>query len=344
MIKKVPKFQSSKYVWFDLNTSPKELRLDTLRCGQSFRWQSVQDHWVCTLGEQLYLLKESAHSVFYGVPEDEAKNSKLVKHMDQTLRDYFQLELLSLEKAYERWSRLDTNFKTKAIHFQGIRMLRQDPWENLICFICSSNNNITRISQMVHKLCIHFGSKIATLDDTDYYGFPTLASLAEEGTESKLRQLGFGYRAKYIAQTAQKIKKEHPEQQEAWVADLRKLSYEETKQTLITLPGVGPKVADCICLMSMDHAEAIPVDTHVWQIAARDYGFGNKQNKTLTTVLYNQIGDHFRTLFGEHSGWAHSVLFSAELKGFEKRLALDSIEHSIVETPDTLDRKKQRIK
>jgi N-glycosylase/DNA lyase len=57
----------------------------------------------------------------------------------------------------------------------------------------------------------------------------------------------------------------------------------------------------------MDHAEAIPVDTHVWQIASRDYGFGKKQNKTLTTLLYNEIGGHFRTLFGQHSGWAHSV-------------------------------------
>ncbi|KAI8334721.1 DNA glycosylase [Chlamydoabsidia padenii] len=304
---KVPKYQSARYVWFDLKISPKELRLDSLRCGQSFRWQSIQDQWACVLNGKLYVVKESPHSVFYGVPEQEAGRKELVDEMERTLRDYFQLDLLSLEKAYGRWSKIDTNFKNKAVHIQGIRMLRQDPWENLICFICSSNNNITRITQMVHKLCLHFGSKIATLDDTDYYNFPTLASLASDGIESKLRQLGFGYRAKYISQTAQKILKEHPDEQEAWLTSLRQLPYEETKQALITLPGVGPKVADCICLMSMDHAEAIPVDTHVWQIASRDYGFGKKQNKTLTTILYNQIGGHFRTLFGQHSGWAHSV-------------------------------------
>ncbi|CAO3598136.1 unnamed protein product [Absidia cylindrospora] len=340
----VPKFKSTGYVWFDLKTSPRELRLDTLRCGQSFRWRAAQDQWACVLKGQLYVLKESPNSIFYGVPELESKDKKLVQEMDRTLRDYFQLDLLSLEKAYARWCGLDPNFKTKAVHFQGIRMLRQDPWENLVCFICSSNNNITRITQMVHKLCIHFGSKIATLDDTDYYSFPSLASLAKDGTETKLRQLGFGYRAKYIAQTAQKIIKEHPDEQEAWLHSLRELPYEETKQTLITLPGVGPKVADCICLMSMDHAEAIPVDTHVWQIASRDYGFGKKQNKTLTTILYNQIGDHFRTLFGEHSGWAHSVLFSAELKSFEHRLLQehDSVNSSL--DNDSSLRKKQRIK
>jgi N-glycosylase/DNA lyase len=66
-----------------------------------------------------------------------------------------------------------------------------------------------------------------------------LDALAADGIESKLRQLGFGYRAKYISQTAQKIKKEHPDEQEAWLAGLRQLPYEDTKQALITLPGVG---------------------------------------------------------------------------------------------------------
>jgi N-glycosylase/DNA lyase len=65
------------------------------------------------------------------------------------LEDYFQLKKVSLEACYKRWSKLDANFAKKAVHFQGIRILRQDPWENLISFICSSNNNINRISQMV---------------------------------------------------------------------------------------------------------------------------------------------------------------------------------------------------
>lgn len=59
--------------------------------------------------------------------------------------------------------------------------------------------------------------------------------------------------------------------------------------------------------MSLDHPESIPVDTHVWQIASRDYGF-NKRGKTLTSKLYIEVGDHFRLLFGEYSGWAHSVI------------------------------------
>ncbi|KAI8074802.1 DNA glycosylase [Gongronella butleri] len=316
---KVPSLLLSQLVWHDLKVTPRELRLDTLRCGQSFRWKQVQEHhWACALQGQLYVLKEDPLTVYYGMAPNEAEDPQAVSRTAGALRDYFQLDLLSLDDAYQRWNKADPHFNARARFFPGIRMLRQDPWENLICFICSSNNNIARISQMVDKLCSHFGPKIATLDGTDYYGFPALEKLATTQTESKLRALGFGYRAKYIHQTAHMLKDVHPDD---WLMSLRKMDYEDTKAALITLPGVGPKVADCICLMSMDHAEAIPVDTHVWQIATRDYGFSKKSTtKTMSPALYKDIGDHFRKLFGSFSGWAHSVLFSAELKVFESKL------------------------
>lgn len=225
------------------------------------------------------------------------------------LKNYFQLDKVSLDDCYKRWSKIDPNFAKKAIHFQGIRMLRQDPWENLISFICSSNNNISRISQMIDKLCARFGEKVATLNDEPFYDFPTLDALIKDGdTEKELRELGFGYRAKYIANTAKKIKSDHTKQGEKWLRTLRSKTYQEAKEALMELQGVGPKVADCVCLMSLDHSESIPVDTHVWQIAHRDYGF-NKKGKSLTSKLYIEIGDHFRLLFGDYSGWAHSVSF-----------------------------------
>lgn len=73
---------------------------------------------------------------------------------------------------------------------------------------------------------------------------------------------------------------------------------------------VGPKVADCIALFSMDKPSCIPVDTHVLQIATRDYGL---KIKTLNAKTYASIGDTFEKVFGEHAGWAHSVLFAADL-------------------------------
>ena len=79
------------------------------------------------------------------------------------------------------------------------------------------------------------------------------------------------------------------------------------------LSGIGPKVADCILLMSLDKTDAIPVDTHMFQIAAKSYLPHLKGCKSVTDKVYWEIGDHFRSLYGDYAGWAHSVLFSADL-------------------------------
>ena len=80
------------------------------------------------------------------------------------------------------------------------------------------------------------------------------------------------------------------------------------------LSGIGPKVADCILLMSLDKTDAIPVDTHMFQIAAQKYLPHLRQHKSVTDKVYMEIGNHFRGLYGPYAGWAHSVLFSADLR------------------------------
>ena len=78
-------------------------------------------------------------------------------------------------------------------------------------------------------------------------------------------------------------------------------------------------MADCICLMSLDKVGAIPVDTHVWQIALQDYKLKKISSvKSLNATNYKAIGDLFRSIFGEYAGWAHSVLFAADLKQFKE--------------------------
>jgi len=96
--------------------------------------------------------------------------------------------------------------------------------------------------------------------------------------------------------------------------------YRKAHDELLQLQGVGPKVADCVCLMGLGWGESVPVDTHVWQIAQRDYKFGKGKHKSLTKATYDAIGDHFRNLWGKEAGWAHSVLFAADLKTFSGRL------------------------
>jgi N-glycosylase/DNA lyase len=273
------------------------------------------------------------------------------------LTSYFNLPI-SLTALYAHWSAADPVFARRSPPFTGIRILNQPSWEALVAFICSSNNNIARIGQMVSKLCLHYGPYLGTLpngmaggdDGEPLHDFPSPQALAVDGVEQKLRELGFGYRARYIAQTARII----TEHGDAWLDSLRnplspalgghpvvaastsatpaassgtndgqERSYKAAHEALLTLPGVGPKVADCVCLMGLGWAEAVPVDTHVWQIATRDYKFGGgkAKMKTFNKAVHDAVGDHFRGIWGEYAGWAQSVLFTSNLKSFAEQAA-----------------------
>jgi N-glycosylase/DNA lyase len=277
-------------------------------------------------------LKQDASHIYYKVtwptptppsPDD----------TESLLQEYFNLRP-KLSDLYEQWSNADANFKKRAVKFTGIRILKQDPWEALVGFICSSNNNIARISQMVNNLCLHYGPLLGEVDGSPIHDFPRPEALISPNFESDLRTLGFGYRAKYLAKTAMDVAKV---KSTGWLESLQNMEenigtdskdlevggrpgYRKAHEELLTLQGVGPKVADCVCLMGLGWGEAVPVDTHVWQIAQRDYKFGRGKHKSLTKATYDAVGDHFRQLWGYEAGWAHSVLFAADLKTFAVRL------------------------
>nr|XP_015203580.1 PREDICTED: N-glycosylase/DNA lyase [Lepisosteus oculatus] len=133
--------------------------------------------------------------------------------------------------------------------------------------------------------------------------------------ESTLRELGFGYRARFVQQSAKHILDTGGPD---WLESLRDVPYLEAQSALRTLPGVGLKVADCVCLMSLDKPGAVPIDTHVWQIARRDYlpdlGSGHR---SLTDRVYRDIGEAGAATTGSGPG-ASSVLFCADLKKFQR--------------------------
>ncbi|KAI5466273.1 DNA glycosylase [Mariannaea sp. PMI_226] len=331
--------------WRKLPVSLAELCINTtLRCGQSFRWRQINDEWICTMRGRILSLKQDTTHLHYKVtwpekPLDHVTSPRLITNnavsaADDTealLRHYFSLKL-DLASLYTQWSEADPNFRKRAPKFTGVRILSQDSWETLICFICSSNNNISRISQMVHKLCKNYGPLIGHIGDEAFYDFPTPEALTGAQVEAHLRELGFGYRAKYIAETARIVAQEKPSN---WLQTLcnpespgfktpeppkdQHRTYKEAHEQLLTLKGVGPKVADCVCLMGLGWGESVPVDTHVWQIAQRDYKFGKSKTKTFSKAMYDAVGDHFRDLWGEYAGWAHSVLFTADLREFSDR-------------------------
>ncbi|XP_016891706.1 N-glycosylase/DNA lyase isoform X3 [Cynoglossus semilaevis] len=319
---------SGTHLWRSLACAKSELRLDlTLACGQSFRWrETAEGHWTGVMRGRVWTLTQTDDTLWYHVYDErkcgtrkrtgdssEQKLKEFVKEEEdgeeeEQLRDYFQLNV-KLETLYTEWGAADPHFKKIANIFTGVRLLRQEPTECLFSFICTSNNHISRITGMVERLCQALGAPLDQLDRTTYYDFPSLSALADGSVETRLRDLGFGYRAQFLQQSAKKILDSYGTQ---WLEGLRNVPYLEAHDALRTLPGVGTKVADCVCLMSLDKAEAVPVDTHVWQIAKRDYQFASSgRQKSITDKLHRDIGHFFRNLWGPYAGWTQSVSTAA---------------------------------
>lgn len=322
----------------------------------------------CVLGGRIVSLKQDSSHLHYRVtwpktgPKPIATSPISLGHgitspeddTESILRSYFALSV-PLSSLYKQWAASDANFARRAPSFTGIRILNQDAWETLISFICSSNNHISRISSMVQKLCTYYGPYIGTISGEPFHDFPDAKALSGVQVQTHLRDLGFGYRAKYIVQTADIVANHKPP---GWLNGLRNPAvpafddpvpptnttakpdsnpavgdtkppsepptYRAAHEALLTLVGVGPKVSDCVCLMGLGWGESVPVDTHVWQIAQRDYKFGGSggskgKTKTLTKPMYDAVGDHFRAIWGPYAGWAQSVLFTANLKSFAEQ-------------------------
>src|SRR5258708_1549113 len=204
-------------------------------------------------------------------------------------------------------------------------------------FICSQNNHLPRITSMVEKLCLRFSPPLILEHEDEEVGhmpkhpFPSPQTLAQSSVEPILRGLGFGYRAKYIQQTSALLCQRH-DNPHRWLLTLREHTYQDAKQELLQLPGVGAKVADCIALMSMDKVysviqtptltdvvakhEVIPIDTHMVSIATKRYNFQGLTRKSyegIPSTLHGQIASFFQAKWGTYAGWAHSILFASDL-------------------------------
>ncbi|XP_015524833.1 N-glycosylase/DNA lyase [Neodiprion lecontei] len=303
----------------NISFSESELGLGlTLTGGQSFRWVEVDGAQTFRgiFAGRVWTLKQNKTHLQYrvhGPLESDPKNR-------QILSRYLRKEI-SLKHNVRKWSAVDPHFKKAWETVKGVRILNQDIVENLFAFICSSNNNIIRISGMVDKLCRFFGKKLCCIDDKQYYDFPTIESLAEKNVEMILKEAGFGYRAGYIANTAKRLIELGGE---TWLKQLHKdtdQSYPIAREKLITLPGIGPKVADCICLMSLGYLEAIPVDTHIFQVARACYMPQLETQKTVTPKIHNEVSTFLRNLWGPLAGWAQAVVFCAKLNNNDLALS-----------------------
>ncbi|KZC06316.1 N-glycosylase/DNA lyase [Dufourea novaeangliae] len=290
----------------DIVCSRSELDLGiTLKGGQSFRWFAHENGYRGIFDGCVWTLVQNDTHLSYivqGALEDS-------KNYNDILSRYFRLDM-SLADLCEKWAAVDEHFQKSLDKTNGVRILNQDVVETVFSFICSSNNNIKRISLMVEQLCSLFGKKICSIEDKDYYSFPAIEALAGENVEKNLREAKFGYRAGYIPKAAKALMELGGKE---WLLSLHKdnnVLYAEAKEQLITLDGVGPKIADCVCLMALGHLEAVPVDTHISQIAKENYLPHLKKEKK---VNHKEIGNYLCELWGPYAGWAQAVVFCAKI-------------------------------
>ncbi len=163
----------------------------------------------------------------------------------------------------------------------GLRILRQELWETIVCFIISQRNNIPRIMKCVENLCLILGEACYTKDGKEYHAFPSAERLAASEPD-ELAPVRLGYRAGYLIKTARQIVSGEVE-----LEMLKKMPYLEAREQLLRLTGVGIKVAECVCLFGLHHIDAFPIDTHIRQMLDTHYpdGFPMERYKGFAGVL-----------------------------------------------------------
>lgn len=291
----------------------------TLRPGQSFTWKELTPNAFRGVISGNLVTLEYMDGTLTCTVLGRAKGAAPLS--DKDVRHYLRLDV-SLEKLDKAWRHTGTPLGTQYLEAvsvlaaaPGVRLLRQDPVETLFSFICSQNNNVKRIFRIVQRLRAEYGTPITTTEDDGeaWHDFPTLDALAAARPDVLKEKVGLGYRAPYIAKSAQVCLEKGGR---AWLEGLaeKEVSWAAARKELQILSGVGPKVADCVCLYGLGKLDVAPVDVHVFSIAKRA-GVCGKKCTSLTQALIEKIGDAFKETFGEYAGWAQAVMFTAEIVG-----------------------------
>ena len=259
----------------------------TLFSGQAFRWRAEDGWFRGVVSGQAVRVRNTPE----GVEVDASQDSD--GGLAVQLRDYLSLDV-DIEGIYRAMS-FDDRLRDAIERYRGMRVLRQDPWECLVSFICSSASNIPRITGNIESICESFG---ASVDGSNgLHAFPTPEALAGDGAAKLMRELGLGYRAEYIEATARSVAGG-----EVDLMSLRDAPYETALEALTSLDGVGDKVANCVMLFSLDKPEAFPVDTWIDKAMREWYLDGAKIPRTRMRLW---AMEHFR----EYAGYANHYLF-----------------------------------
>lgn len=261
-------------------------------CGQCFRWnEELNGSYTGVFQNNVLNVKQVNHQILFdGICDGDIKEI-VVNYFDLN-RDY--------DKIKNELAKIDEPLKNSIDYGSGIRLLNQDLWETTISFIISANNNIPRIKGIIERMSRKYGNKIEWKGN-EYYTFPTPEQLSKATIED-LRAIGLGFRDKRIYDTTKLIVTKQ--------RNLEKLSQEKDskkiKEVLLTLPGVGPKVADCIMLFStLKCLDVFPVDVWVRRVMNEIYF----QLPDETKLKREQIEKLATQKYGNLAGMAQQYLF-----------------------------------
>ena len=268
---------------------------NTINSGQVFLWRKQDNFWYGVNGYDILKINNSGDVVSYN-------NKKY---------DFFR-NSDDIEKIIKSISK-DKTTKIAVKKYLGLRLIRQDPFQCFISFIVSSNSNIQKIKSSLEKISMKFGTKIK-FDNQEFYGFPEPIKIANASIQ-EIQSCGVGYRAKFIINAAKMV-----ESKEIDFEHLKKLNYHDAKETILSVPGIGNKVADCILLFSLDKTEAFPLD--IWMIRILKKYYLEKfeiETKSITEKQYNILHEKIVKYFGPYAGYAQQFLFKMERENYQKK-------------------------
>ena len=276
--------------------------------GQAFRWVPSGDgSFAGVLGASLFRVRQTARGLEYRVGGATGEREPEVAD-DLELRRYFR-EDDDIAAIYADISR-DQYLGRLVKKYQGMRLLRQDPWECTVAYLCSANNNIPQISSIVERIAVEFGDRVE-LDGEARNAFPLPEQVAHDNADNRLFGMKLGLkRAPNIVAVARSVSSGGLD-----LHALRKEPYDSAKRGIRTLPGVGNKIADCIALFSLDKLEAFPVDVHIGRALSRwpecplpqgSRGLADRQYAAIVRWAQDNIGPY--------AGYAGQFLFCDQPK------------------------------
>ena len=268
---------------FDLGAS--------LESGQAHRWKKSNDWYAGVVHGEFIQIRQTGQVVEFASGPSPEETAAIM------LRDYFRLDD-DIDAIYSDINR-DGRVASMVRKYPGLRILRTEPWECLVAFICSANNNIARIHQLMERMADEFGSPL-TLNGYTRHTFPSPADLAEAG-EGELRRLGLGFRAPYVDQASKAVLEGKLD-----LLSRIRMPYPEAKAALMEQKGIGSKIADCIAVFSLEKLEAFPIDVWIRRALAEWYFPGQKTPPD--RILLEWAQEHF----GRYGGYAQQYLFHGQ--------------------------------